>query len=403
MSVLKLSGVSKIYPSGLLGVNNLEFETKDREFIVVVGGEKSGKSTVLRLVAGLDDVTGGNIFIDGKDVTDVEPKDRDIAMVFRSNTLYPALNVFDNMGFGLKIRKASQTLIEQRVKSAASILGLSDVLFRKPKTLTAMQKQKVAIGRAIVREPKVYLFDEPLSGLDDKLKAELLHVIINLQARMNGTFVYATKNVSEALTVGTRIMVMKNGLLQQFDTPANLYDYPANAYVAFYIGSPTINFINKAKAVEESGEVYAVEGEMKIKLPESVLKRFTQKDEYIGKDKQLIVGIRPEDVKIAKEGIPCKVTKVESSDENYFAECDVNGYPLVVSATEDVKAGDSVFIDLNADRVYLFDKTTRLTLLERDEGYRNTGCKEADYIPLPFDEEEKIVAKPKQTKDKKRK
>ena len=247
MAGLKLNGVNKIYPSGENALFNINFETKDKEFIVVVGGEASGKSTLLRVVAGLEEPSSGEIYIDDKDVTDVEPKDRDIAMVFRSSTLYPALNVFDNMAFGLRLRKAPQALIEQRVKAAAAILGLNDVLYRKPKALTAAAKQRVAIGRAIVREPKLYLFDEPLSGLDDNLRADMLNVIINLQARMEGTFVYATKNLAEAMAIGTRIVVLKNGLIQQIDTPENLYDYPANAYVAFYIGAPTINFVKDAQ------------------------------------------------------------------------------------------------------------------------------------------------------------
>ncbi|MDE6001749.1 MAG: ABC transporter ATP-binding protein, partial [Clostridia bacterium] len=271
MASLKLCGVDKVYPSGTMALYDINLEARDKEFLVIVGGEESGKSTLLKVIAGLEEASSGEIFIGDKEVTELEPKDRDIAMVFRSNTLYPALTVFDNMGFGLKIRKAPAALIEQRVKAAANVLGLNEVLYRRPKALTAAQKQRVAIGRAIVREPKLYLFDEPLAGLDDKLKSEILNVIINLQARMEGTFVYCTKNVAEALTVGTRIVVLKNGFVQQIDTPANLYDYPANAYVAFTLGAPTINFVNKAAIVKKRVKVYAVDGEFKVELSDKVL------------------------------------------------------------------------------------------------------------------------------------
>ena len=293
MSSLKLQGVNKVYPSGTLALYDANLQTGDREFLVILGAEESGKSTLLRVIAGLEDVSEGQIFIDDKEITEVEPKDRDIAMIFRNDTLYPTLSVFDNMAFGLKIRKASSALIEQRVKAAAKILGLEEILYRKPKALTSAQRQRVAIGRAIVREPKLYLLDEPLAGLDDKLKAELLTVIINMQARMEGTFIYATKNLSEALTIGTRIIVMKKGTIQQIDTPANLYDYPVNAYVAFYIGAPSINFVNNAKITKTAEGVFAEEGDFKVKLSEKILSRFANIDDYANTARKVIVGIRP--------------------------------------------------------------------------------------------------------------
>ncbi|MDE6504931.1 MAG: ABC transporter ATP-binding protein, partial [Clostridia bacterium] len=257
MASLKIKGLNKAFPSGETALYDVNLEAADKEFLVFLGGDSSGKSTLLRIVAGLDDATSGTVEINGKDMTDVEPKNRDIAMVFKNNTLYPALNVFDNMAFGLRLRKAPEALVRERVKVAAEILGLNDCLYRKPKVLTAAAKQRVAIGRAIVREPKLYLFDEPLSGLDDKLRLDMLNVIINLQARLEGTFVYATKNLSEALTIGTRIVVLKDGFVQQIDTPANLYDYPANTYVAFLIGSPTVNFIKKVKIVSNGNGYFA--------------------------------------------------------------------------------------------------------------------------------------------------
>ena len=401
MSSLKLHGVNKIYPSGTLALYDANIETGDKEFVVVVGAEESGKSTLLRVIAGLEEVSEGQIFINDRDVTDVEPKDRDIAMVFRNNTLYPALNVFDNMAFGLKIRKASQALIEQRVKAAAKILGLEDILFRKPKTLTAAQRQRVAIGRAIVREPKLYLLDEPLAGLDEKLKAELLNVIINMQARMEGTFIYATKNLSEALTIGTRLIVMKNGTIQQIDTPANLYDYPVNAYVAFYVGAPSINFVNNAKIVKTDEGVFVEDKDLKLKLSEKVLARFGKLDEYADTEKRVILGIRPEDMTTVK-GKGAEVTKVENDGDDYYAECKYSEHTFVVKTQSGQGAGECG-LEIDLDRVHLFDAETRLTLLSRDGGYKNTGFADADRVPLTFPEEEELMKTLKAKKAEKKK
>lgn len=403
MASLKLNGVDKIYPSGTLALYDINLETLEKEFIVIVGGEASGKSTLLRVIAGLEELSSGEILIGGKDVSDAEPKDRDVAMVFRSNTLYPALTVFENMAFGLRQRKAPQTLIEQRVKSAANILGLTEVLYRKPKTLTAAQRQRVAIGRAIAREPKLYLLDEPLAGLDDTLKGELLNIIINLQARMEGTFVYSTKNVAEAMTIGTRIIVLKNGIVQQIDTPSNLYDYPANVYVAFYIGAPTINFLNKAKIVKDEDGVYAVEGDLKLALAENIINRFENLEEYVNTDKYVMVGIRPEDIETGGEGLDAEVSTVESDNGMIYAECGVCGHSLIVKTSEGVKKGDKTKLKIDLTRLYLFDAETRLTLLSRDAGYNKTQFADADYKPLPFKEEEEIKQKFKPKKDEKKK
>lgn len=403
MASLKVSGADKIFPSGSLALYDINFEAKDKEFLVVLGGEASGKSTLLRVIAGLEDCSDGKIFIGDKDMTEAAPKDRELAMIFRTDSLSPALNVFDNMAFGLKMRKAPQALIEQRVKATAAILGLSDLLYRRTKSLTAAQKQCVAIGRAIVREPRLYLFDEPLSGLDDKLKAEILNVIINLQARVQGTFVYATKNVAEAMTIGTRIIVLKNGIVQQIDTPANLYDYPANTYVAFFIGAPTINFVNNAKIVKTDDGVFAEQGDFRLKLSDAVLSRFNSLDEYAGADKKVIIGIRPEDARVAAEGMDAVVNKTESDGDRYFAECAAGEQSLVVTADEKTEKGAGTKLYINCDRLYLFDAETRLTLLSRDGGYTQTGFADADYKPLPYKEEEEIKEKFKPKKDVKKK
>lgn len=404
MSGLKLSGINKVYPSGAAALYDINLEMRDKEFFVIVGGESSGKSTLLRVIAGLEEATSGEIFIDGKEVSEVDPKDRDIAMVFRSSTLYPALNVFENMAFGLKLRKAPQALIEQRVKAAANILGLNEVLYRKPKVLTAAAKQRVAIGRAIVREPRLYLFDEPLSGLDEKLRLDMLNIIINLQARMQGTFIYATKNLSEAMTIGTRIAVLKNGLIQQIDTPANLYDYPANAYVAFYIGAPTINLLRNAKIVTEDAGYAVVSGDIKLTIPENIVARFASASEYANTDKEVILGVRPEDAEVCKGGaLKATVGKVESDGERTYAECDFGGNSMIVRGQTELKKGDKALISVDTSRIYLFDSVTRLTLLERDGGYKKTDFPEADFVPMSFEDEQAIVEKLTPKKENKKK
>lgn len=404
MSSLKLTDLNKVYPSGETALYNVNLEADDKEFLVIVGGEKCGKSTLLRVIAGLEDATSGTVYIGGKDVSDVDPKNRDIAMVFQSNSLYPSLNIFDNMAFGLRIRKAPEALVQERVKTAAEILGLADVLYRKPKVLTAAAKQRAAIGRAIVREPKLYLFDEPLAGLDEKLRLDMLNIIINLQARVSGTFVYATKNLSEALTIGSRIVVLNNGFVQQVDSPANLYDYPANTYVAFLIGSPTINFIRKVKIICENGAYYGVNGDVKIALPENIAARFENISEYADKNKYVTLGIRPEDAKISVGAdIKAKVAGVEGEEEKY-AECTVTpDISLTVSVQADYSKGTDVEISIDNTRLYIFDAETCLNLLKRDSGYVDTGKKDAGFIPLPYDEEHRIYENLKPKKQQKKK
>ncbi len=406
MAGLKLSGINKIYPSGTLALYNVSFELSDKEFIAVVGGEKSGKSTLLKVIAGLEEVTEGEIFIDGKNVTQVDVKDREIAMIFRNDTLYPSLNVYDNIAFGLKMRKAPQALIDQRVKSVASILGLDDLLYRKPKALTSEQKQKVAIARAIAREPRLYLLDDPIAGLDDDLKAQMRNVIINLQARVEGTFVYAAKNVNEALTMATRIIVLREGFVQQIDAPANLYDYPANAYVALLIGSPAINFINNA-TVEKEGEDYAVSFRGgRFTLDKKIVERFAEIEEYAQSGKKVILGIRPEDLTAAKgEGLfKATVTAADEACGENYVDCEITKDFSLIAKSEGLKKDDDCAIAADLSRLYVFDAETRLTLLSRDEGYEKTGYADADFAPLPYAEEEELKKRltPK-VKDKKKK
>lgn len=389
MASLKLSNLDKVFPSGERALYDVNLEVRDGEFLVILGGENSGKSTVLRLIAGLDTESDGKVFIDGKDVTDSDPKDRDIAMVFKSATIYPTVNVFDNLAYSLKMRKAPAALVNERVKVVSAVLGLDEVLYRKPKTLTSAQKQRVALGRAIVREPRVYLLDDPLSGLDDKLRRELLSVIINLQARMKATFVYATKNVNEAMTMGTRIAVMKNGFLQQSDTPANLYDYPANEYVAFLVGAPTINFIRDAEIVAgENGYLAQFKGG-EIALPESIVKRFENIAAYAGSGKRVTLGIRPEDAKSGDGEIKGKVVKAENGAN--YAECEIApDISFTFAADKEYAAGAEICLSLDKDRLHIFDAETRLTLLARDAGYAESDLPDTHFKPLGFVEEESI-------------
>lgn len=404
MSSLTLKGVSKVYPSGTTALYDISLSMDDKEFIVLVGDEKSGKTSLLKVIAGLEDVTAGTVEIDGKDVTEVEPKDRDITMVFRGDTLYKALNVYDNMAFGLRLRKAPQALIDQRVKAAANILGLTEYLYRKPKVLTSATRRRVELGRAIVREPKLYLFDEPLAGIDDNLRKEMLNVIVNLQARMNGTFIYATTNLSDALTIGTRLVILKHGLIQQIDSPANLYDYPANTYVAFYIGSPTINFLQNAKIVKEEESYFAEFAGGKLPLSPSTVARFVNIDHYVGGENGVILGVRPEDVTVVGVGegqVTASYTCPDKAES--YCECALGDIPFVASCSGERKKGEQVGLSFDLNRLYLFDSVTRLSLLARDGGYISTGHADADRLPLPHDEERAITErlKPKKNEQKK--
>jgi len=406
MSSLKLSEVNKVYPSGEIGLYGINLEASDKEFLVIVGGEKSGKSTLIRVAAGLEDVTDGEVVIDGKDVSDADPRERDVAVVFRNDMLNANLNVYENMAYGLKQRKTPQALIDRRVKVVAEMLGLTEALYRKPKALTAAAKQRVAIARAVVREPGLYFFDEPLSGLDEKLRRDMLNVLINLQARLSGTFVYATKNLSEAMTIGTRIVVMKDGFMQQADTPSNLYDYPANTYVAFYIGSPTINFLNGAKIIKSDAGYAAVSGDIKLDLPENIVTRFENIAEYADADKTVIIGIRPEDAALVKSGgaFGARVGKTEKDGENVYAEAQINGgISMIVRGESNLFAGEEAEVEVNTERLYVFDGETRLTLLARDDGYKKTEFADAGFTPLPYGEEQNVLKNLKGDKNSKKK
>ena len=274
----------------VVALDHLNLEIADKEFLVLVGPSGCGKTTALRCLAGLEEITEGDVLIGEKIVNDMAPKDRDIAMVFQSYALYPHMSVFDNMAFGLKLRKFNKDEIQKRVNQAADILGITNLLSRKPKQLSGGQRQRVAVGRAIVREPKVFLFDEPLSNLDAKLRVQTRSQISKLHHQLQATFIYVTHDQVEAMTMATRIAVMNKGILQQLDTPKNLYDHPANKFVAGFIGSPSMNFFD-ATLEEENGKLMIVSEAFRIPVPENRVSRYK---EYTGK--KVIFGIRPEDI-----------------------------------------------------------------------------------------------------------
>jgi len=286
---LELRNVTKIFDKNIKAVDSANISIRDTEFIVLVGPSGCGKSTLLRMIAGLEDISSGEIYIENKKVNEVPPKDRDIAMVFQNYALYPHMTVFQNMAFGLKLRKFSAKEIEKRVTDAADILGISQLLNRKPKALSGGQRQRVAVGRAIVRKPKVFLFDEPLSNLDAKLRVQMRMEISKLHTRLGSTMIYVTHDQVEAMTMGERIVVLKDGRIQQTDTPLELYNNPANKFVAGFIGSPAMNFID-GKIVKEDG-LWFQNQEIRVKIPEGEHNRL---EKYT--DLNVTLGIRPEDL-----------------------------------------------------------------------------------------------------------
>ena len=391
MSGLLLNGINKVYPSGVQAVFDFCLDIRDKEFIVLVGPSGCGKSTTLRMIAGLEEISSGELYIDGKLVNDVVPKDRDIAMVFQNYALYPHMSVYDNMAFGLKLRKVPKEIIDQKVKAAAEILGITDYLSRKPKALSGGQRQRVALGRTIVREPKVFLLDEPLSNLDAKLRASMRTEISKLHARLATTFIYVTHDQVEAMTMGTRIVVMKDGFMQQVDTPQNLYDYPVNLFVAGFIGTPQMNFFKGAHLVSKKSKVYVTfSGKNQILLPKSVVARIKNLDEYLDTDKEVILGVRPEDIhqdQLFISNSPDTVIKARievveklGAETQIYCELDyeekessiIDNSSLMIakiSSRANVNLNDIIDLAFDAHHIHLFDGYTEATILERDEGY----------------------------------
>ena len=412
MASLSMKHIYKVYDNGFKAVNDFSMEIEDKEFIVFVGPSGCGKSTTLRMIAGLEEITAGELMIGDKVVNNYAPKDRDIAMVFQSYALYPHMTVYDNIAYSLKInkvlmpkldengqqvldengepemefRKLTAQEIDDRVQQAAVSLNITEYLDRKPKALSGGQRQRVALGRAIVRKPKVFLLDEPLSNLDAKLRASMRSEITKLHQRLQTTFIYVTHDQVEAMTMGTRIVVMKDGFIQQIDTPKNIYNYPANKFVAGFIGTPQMNFYNAAYEIKDD-TIYLSMGFAKIRLLKEFLPKI--KDSEIVQGKAVCVGIRPENIFIYDKNmnkekldiLDARVTVVEAlgSETIVYADLDMENDELVTdSLTEvrmkmlsnfDVKVGDIIKVAVDLTRIHLFDFDTEESVIQRVPEY----------------------------------
>ena len=343
-------------------INSLDIEVQDKEFLVLVGPSGCGKTTALRLLAGLEEITGGEIKIGDRLVNDVAPKDRDIAMVFQSYALYPHLSVYDNMAFGLKLRKTPKEEIKRRVSEAADILGIQDLLQRKPRQLSGGQRQRVAVGRAIVREPKVFLFDEPLSNLDAKLRVQMRAEISKLHQRLQTTFIYVTHDQTEAMTMASRIAVINKGDLQQLDTPQNLYDHPNNLFVAGFIGSPSMNFF-PAKIVKSGNNMIVDTEDFKVQIPDSLSGPYKNMD-----GKSVVFGIRPENIhdpefapnNIHGEKVASKVdvTELMGNETLLYLVSGKNTYVGRVDPRSKLRVGSQTQFIFDMDKFHIFDAET---------------------------------------------
>ena len=369
MASVKLKNIYKKYAGGVTAVNDFNLDIADKEFIILVGPSGCGKSTTLRMIAGLEEITEGELYIDGRLVNEVAPKDRDIAMVFQNYALYPHMTVFDNMAFGLKLRKVPKADIKRKVHEAAKILDIEHLLDRKPKALSGGQRQRVALGRAIVREPKVFLMDEPLSNLDAKLRVQMRTEISKLHHKLQTTIIYVTHDQTEAMTMGTRIVVMKDGYIQQVDNPTTLYEKPNNLFVAGFIGSPQMNFIT-AKVEKRGDEIHLLFGNDDIKLAEGKAKKLEGTD-YI--DKEVIIGIRPENIhdeavyleSMADSVVDATVEVVEMLGFETLLFLTVEGADFVarVNPRTKAKAGDTIKVALDTNKLQMFDKETERTIM----------------------------------------
>ena len=370
MASLKLVNVTKQYPNGFVAVKNFNLDVADKEFIIFVGPSGCGKSTTLRMIAGLEEISAGDLFIGDKRMNDVEPKDRDIAMVFQNYALYPHMSVFDNMAFGLKLRKTPKEEINKLVNEAAHILDLEKLLDRKPAALSGGQRQRVAMGRAIVRHPKVFLMDEPLSNLDAKLRVQMRIEISKLHQRLGTTIIYVTHDQTEAMTLGTRIVVMKDGIVQQVDTPQNLYEKPYNQFVAGFIGSPEMNFIDAIVHKDGDGaDLEFVDTGIKVRIPDARARVLLEKG-YA--EKTVSFGIRPEDIHDEEMFISqSPQTTFEATIRVYellgaevflyFPVGDVQ-FTARVNPRTTARVGDKVKFALDLSKMHVFDKETGLTI-----------------------------------------
>ncbi len=367
MAEVILKNVTKVYEGGQTAVKDINIDVKDKEFVVLVGPSGCGKSTTLRMIAGLEEITEGELFIDGKKVNDVSPKDRDIAMVFQNYALYPHMSVYENMAFGLKLRKFDKNEIKERVQEAAKILGLEDYLDRKPKALSGGQRQRVAVGRAIVRKPKVFLFDEPLSNLDAKLRVQMRTEISKLHQSLGATMIYVTHDQTEAMTMGDKIVIMKDGIVNQVDTPLNLYNKPDNRFVAGFIGSPSMNFI-KGRLESEGGLLFKSTGnDLLLELKGD---NFDKIKKYV--NKEVWLGIRPEDIydhastnrdDLIRKEVVLDVVEPMGNEIFLYFQLDNMQFVARIPAREEPPAGSKRNLMFDTNKLHFFDADSELTIL----------------------------------------
>ena len=385
MAKVTFNSIKKIYPSserkskkelsgeesvhlqitneGVVAVQQFSLDIADKEFIVLVGPSGCGKSTTLRMVAGLEEISSGELYIDDKLINNVPPKDRDIAMVFQNYALYPHMSVYDNMAFALKLRKVPKDEIDKKVKEAAEILGITELLRRRPKALSGGQRQRVAIGRAIVREPKVFLMDEPLSNLDAKLRNQMRAELIKMRERVNTTFIYVTHDQTEAMTLGDRIVIMKDGFIQQIGTPSQVFNHPSNLFVAGFIGTPPMNFFD-AKLIK-NGENYAVELHgIKTELPVSVCKTLADNGRQT---MSITLGIRPEHIQVSNLGVVATVDVSEMMGSETYIHVSVQGKEAIIriptTEYQHVASGHLLTFAFPGELVHMFDPETGLNLI----------------------------------------
>ncbi len=364
MASISLKNIKKTYEDGVTVIENLNLEIKDREFVILVGPSGCGKSTTLRMIAGLEEITDGEMYIGDKLVNDVSPKNRDIAMVFQNYALYPHMNVYKNMAFGLKNRRLPKDLIDRKVHEAAKMLDIEQYLHRKPRALSGGQRQRVALGRAMVREPSVFLLDEPLSNLDAKLRTEMRNRISVLHKELQTTFVYVTHDQIEAMTMGDRIVVMKDGRIMQNDTPQMLYNHPQNVFVAGFIGSPQMNFIN-SKILRKAEGYYAVFEGGFLKLPERMNEALS-----LYSDKEVVLGIRPENISITEESrgncFELYVDIAEMTGSNYYLYGKIGNQKIIakISSNHSVKKDKIYKIFIDTERLHIFDKVSEILICD---------------------------------------
>ena len=384
MSEVVMKGLKKVYDNKVTAVHDVNLEIKDKEFIVLVGPSGCGKSTTLRMVAGLEEISGGELYIDGKLVNETPPKDRDIAMVFQNYALYPHMTVYDNLAYALKLRKVKKPEIDKKVREVAEILDITQYLKRKPKALSGGQRQRVAIGRAMVRDPKVFLMDEPLSNLDAKLRNQMRAEIIKLRSRINTTFMYVTHDQTEAMTLGDRIVIMKDGYVNQIGTPQEVFNKPVNLFVAGFIGMPVMNFFDNCKVLLENGVYYAEIRGVRFKLDDFQQKALKQN----GIETQdIVAGIRPQHVTVGEGELVAKieVSEMMGSEYNIHARCEGDEVVMLIPTFDldtDVSMGQTVNFTTKPMLIQMFDKETGHNLIWYDaESASNDApvCKRYDF------------------------